>query len=80
MSYIVQSHVEHVEKKKRVLRGNIMSCRHRTMVGSTANPPHPSPDCNPEEDICSEADLDAADHSDRWLLTEPDGAIATAAN
>lgn len=24
---------------------------------------HPSPDCNPEEDICSEADSDAADHS-----------------
>ena len=23
----------------------------------------PSPDCNPEEDICSEADTDAADHS-----------------
>ena len=33
------------------------------MAGSMANPPHPSPDCNPEEDICSDMDLDAADHS-----------------
>ena len=63
MSDIVHSHAEHVEKKRRVLRGNTMSCRHRSMVGSMANPPHPSPDCNPEEDICSEADSDAADHS-----------------
>ena len=31
--------------------------------GFNGNPPHPSPDCNPEEDICSEADSDAADHS-----------------
>ena len=61
MSDIVQSHAEHVEKKRRFLRGNTMSCRHRSMVGSMANPP--SPDCNPEEDICSEADSDAADHS-----------------
>ena len=63
MSDIVHSHAEHVEKKRRVLRGNTMSCRHRSMVGSMANPPHPSPDCNPEEDICSEADSDAVDHS-----------------
>ena len=47
MSDIVHSHVEHVEKKRRVLRGNTMSCRHRSMVGSMANPPHPSPYCNP---------------------------------
>ena len=32
-SMIVHSHVEHVEKKRRVLRGNTMSCRHRSMVG-----------------------------------------------
>ena len=32
------------------------------MVGSMANPP-PSPDCNPEEDIYSEADSDGAGHS-----------------
>ena len=59
---IVHSHAEHLEKKRRVSRGNTMSCRHRSMVRSMANPP-PSPDCNPEEDICSEVDSDAADHS-----------------
>ena len=63
MSDIVHSHAEHVEKKRRVLRGNTMSCRHRSMVGSMANPPHLSPDCNLEEDICSKEDSDAADHS-----------------
>ena len=62
MSDIVHSHFEHVEKKRRVLRGNTMSCRHRSMVGSMANPP-PSPDCNPKEDIYSEADSDAAENS-----------------
>ena len=62
MSDIVHIHVEHVEKKRRVLRGNTMSCRHRSMVGSMANPPS-SPDCNPEEDIYSKADSDAAGHS-----------------
>ena len=61
MSDIVHSHAEHVEKKRRVMRGNTMSCRHRSMVGAMANPP--PPDCNPEEDICSEADSDAAHHS-----------------
>ena len=63
MSDIIHSHAEHVEKKRRVLRGNTMSCRHRSMVGSMANPPHPSPDCNSEEDIRSEVDSDAVDHS-----------------
>ena len=63
MSDIVHSHAEHVEKKRRVLRGNTMSCRHRSMVGSMANPPHPSPDCNPEEDICSEGDSEGEDNS-----------------
>ena len=62
MSDIVRSHAEHVEKKRIFLCGNTMSCRHRSMVGSMANPP-PSPDCNPEEDICSEADSDTDDHS-----------------
>ena len=62
MSDIVHSHAEHVEKKRRALRGNTMSCRDRSMVGSMANPPHPSPDCNPEEDICSEADSDTVDY------------------
>ena len=63
MSDIVHSHAEHVEEKRRVLRGNTMSCRHRSVVGSMANPPHLSPDCNPEEDICFETDSDAADNS-----------------
>ena len=63
MSDIVHSHAEHVEKKRRVLRGNTMSSRHCSMVGSIENPPQPSPDCNPEEDICSEADSDGADPS-----------------
>ena len=62
MSDIVHSHAEHVEKKRRVLRGNTMSCKHRSMVGSMANPP-PSLHCNLDEDICSEADTDVADHS-----------------
>ena len=31
--------------------------------GFNGKPSPPSPDCNPEEDICSEADSDAADHS-----------------
>ena len=55
MSDIVHSHAEHVEKKRRVLRGNTMSCRHHSMVGA--------PDCNLEDDICSEVDSDAANHS-----------------
>ena len=63
MSDIVHSHAEHVEKKRRVLRGNTMSCRHRSMVGSIANPPHLSLDCNPEEDICSEGDSEGEDNS-----------------
>ena len=33
------------------------------MAGSMENPPHPSPDCNPEEAIYSEADSDTANHS-----------------
>ena len=63
MSDIVHSHAEHVEKKRRVLRDNTMSCRHRSMVGSMANPPHPSPDCNPAEDICFQVDSEGQDHS-----------------
>jgi hypothetical protein len=62
MSVIVHSHAEHVEKKRRVLRGNTMSCRHRPMVGAMATPP-PPPDCNPEEDSCSEVESEGADHS-----------------
>lgn len=39
MSDIVHSHVQHVEKKRRVLCGNTMSCRHSSRVGSMSNPP-----------------------------------------
>ena len=62
MSDIVHNRTEHVEKKRRPLRGNIMSCRRRSMVGEVG-PPLAIPDCNLEEDICSEGDLEGADHS-----------------
>ena len=62
MSDIVHSHAEHVEKKRGVLHGNTMSCRHHSMVGSMANLP-PSQDCNPEEDICFEGDSEGEDNS-----------------
>ena len=75
MTVIVNNGTEHVEQKRRVLRGNTMSCRHRSMMGSMENPLHPSPDCNPEEDICSEADSDAADHS----YLPPQGVFSTLA-
>ena len=61
MSDTVHCHDEHVEKKRRVLHGNTTSCIHCSMVGSMATPPPPG--CNPEEDIYSEADSDAAVHS-----------------
>ena len=38
MSDIVHNRTEHVEKKRRLLRANIMSCRHRSMVGEVAPP------------------------------------------
>ena len=63
MSDIVHSHAEHVEKTRRVLRGNTMSCRHRSMVGAKAAPPPPISDHNQEEDNCSEGDSEAEDHS-----------------
>ena len=56
-------HEQSPEEKNLITSRNTMSCRHHSMVGTMANPPHPSPGCNPEEDICSEADSDAADHS-----------------
>ena len=34
-----------------------------SLHGGFNGKPSPSPDCNPEEDICSKADSDAADHS-----------------
>ena len=59
MPDIVHSHAEHVEKKRRVLYGNTMSCRHRSMVGSLAKPP-PSPDWYPDEDIGYKVEAKAA--------------------
>ena len=41
MSVIVQNRTEHVEKKRRALRGNKISCRRRSMVGAKAAPLHP---------------------------------------
>jgi hypothetical protein len=63
MSVIVHNGTEHVEQKRRALRGNIMSCRRRSMVGAVAAPPPPIPDCIPEEDNCSEGDSEGVDHS-----------------
>ena len=63
MSVIVHNGTEHVEQKRRALRGNKISCRRRSMVGAKAGPPPPISDRNQEEDNCSEADSDAADHS-----------------
>src|SRR3990170_73059 len=38
MSVIVHNRTEHVEKRRRALRGNIMSCRRRSMVGAVVAP------------------------------------------
>ena len=63
MTVIVNNGTEHVEQKKRALRGNKISCRCRSMVGAKATPPPCISDCNREEDICSEGDSEAEDHS-----------------
>ena len=62
MSVIIHNRTKHVEKKRRALRGNIMSCRRCSMVGAVAAPLPPIPDCIPEEDNCSEGDSEGADH------------------
>jgi hypothetical protein len=64
MSVIVHNGTEHVEQKRRALRGNKISCRRRSMVGAKAAPP-PSThfDRNQEEDNCSEGDSEGEDHS-----------------
>ena len=41
MSVIVHNGTEHVEQKRRALRGNKISCRRRSMVGAKAAPLHP---------------------------------------
>ena len=62
MPDIVHNRTEHVEKKRRPLRANIMSCRRRSMVGEV--PPLPAfPNCIPEEDNCSDGDSEGADHA-----------------
>ena len=63
MSVIVHNGTEHVEQKRRALRGNKISCRHRSMVGAKAAPPPPISDSNQEEDNCFEGDSEAKDHS-----------------
>ena len=62
MSVIVHNGTEHVEQKRRVLRGHKISCKHHAMVGAR-QPPPPISDCNQEEDNCSEGDSEAEDHS-----------------
>ena len=71
MSDIVHSHAEHVEKKEKSFARQYNVMQTSLHGGFNGKPSPPSPDCNPEEDICSEADSDAADHSylpPRWLL------------
>ena len=63
MTVIVNNGTEHVEQKRRALRGNIISCRHRSMVGTKVAPPPCISDCNREEDICSEGDSEGEDNS-----------------
>ena len=53
MTVIVNNGTEHVEQKRRALRGNKISC----------SPPPPISDRNQEEDNCSEGDSEAEDHS-----------------
>ena len=63
MTVIVNNGTEHVEKKRRTLHGNKISCRRRSMVGAKAAPPPRISDCNREEDICSEGDSEGEDNS-----------------
>ena len=62
MTVIVNNGTEHVEQKRRALRGNKISCRRRSMVGAKA-----APLCAfrivREEDICSEGDSEGEDNS-----------------
>ena len=63
MSVIVHNGTEHVEQKRRALRGNKISCRRRSMVGAKAARPPPISDRNQEEDNCSKGDSEVEDHS-----------------
>ena len=61
MRVIVHNGTDHVEQKRRALRGNKISCRRRSMVGAKAAPPLHA--CNREEDIYSEGDSEGEDNS-----------------
>ena len=63
MTVIVNNGTEHVEQKRRALRGNKISCGRRSMVGAKAIPPPCILDYNREEDICSEGNSEGEDHS-----------------
>ena len=63
MSDIVHNRTEHVEKKRRPLRANIMSYRRCSMMGEVPLPPPAFPDCIPEEDNYSDGDSEGADHA-----------------
>ena len=63
MTLIVNNGIEHVEQKRRALRGNKISCRRRSMVGANVAPPPRILNCNREEDICSEGDSEGEDNS-----------------
>ena len=63
MTVIVNNGTEHVEQKRRALRGNEISCRRRSMVGARAAPPPRISDCNREEDIRFEGDSEGEDNS-----------------
>ena len=63
MPVIVHNGTDHVEQKRRALRGNKISCRRRSMVGAKAAPPSPISDRNQEEDNYSEGDSEGEDHA-----------------
>ncbi len=63
MPVIVHNGTGHVEKNRRALHGNKISCRRRSMVGTEAAPPPPISDRNQEEDNCYEGDSEGEDHS-----------------
>src|SRR3954469_22567510 len=41
MTVVVHNGTDHVEQKRRAMRGNKISCRRRSMVGAKAAPLHP---------------------------------------
>ena len=61
MPVIVHNGTDHVEQKRRALRGNFMQTP--LHGGCKGSPPPPILDRNQEEDNCSEGDSEAEDHS-----------------